>query len=399
MFRSALASLASPALHDAESDPERHATWLELFFDLVFVVAVAELGHLLAENLTPGGIVEFAALFVPVWWVWITHSYYGDVFDDGDAVYPLATLATMFGVVVWSVTFHGALHGGSVGYVLVYLALRALSVGLYLFAASTTPEARTLARRFAAGYSLGLALWVASLAVPEPLRFGLWAIGLAVEALSSPVVYVTLPDVPAQVSHMDERFGLFTIIVLGEAIVAVAAGTAEVEWALAPALAATCGFVVAVCLWWLYFEYSDATVIDRALVSDARGLTRSFVYGYGHLALFASIVATGVGIGAVIDAAAASAALSTSARIVLCGGLGVFLLGLIVVQWAAVQPVAGATAAVRLGAAAAFLLVGVVGVGLPPSILLAGLTALVLCVLGSELVRARRGVAGVEAEI
>lgn len=366
--------MTPPALHDREPRAERHATWLELFFDLVFVVAVAELGHLLAGSLTPVGIVEFAALFVPVWWVWITHSYYGDVFDRGDTVYPLATVLVMLGVVSWSVTFHDAFHGGATAFVGAYLALRLLNVALYVFAGRTDPDARTLATRFTLGYALGLAFWVVSLALPAPTTYVLWAVGIAIEIVSTPAVYATLPEAPAQRSHMDERFGLFTIIVLGETIVGVAAGTTDTDWQAAATVTGVAGFAIAVGLWWLYFAYSDSEVVDRFVRSDWRGVARWVVYGYGHLPLFACLTAMGIGIETAIVAAGEGHALAAPARAILFGGAALFLVTVTVVQWAGPQVLSRRTAAARgfvAGVAFLFALPGDVADPLTKVVLLA----------------------------
>ncbi|MEL6762150.1 MAG: low temperature requirement protein A, partial [Cyanobacteria bacterium J06607_6] len=90
----------------AEDDRERHATWLELFFDLVFVFAIAEVAHLLHSDPTWAGIVGFVALFVPVWWLWIDFSYYADQFDIDRGPYRLVMLGVMFGLVIMALTIH-----------------------------------------------------------------------------------------------------------------------------------------------------------------------------------------------------------------------------------------------------------------------------------------------------
>ena len=95
----------------------RQATWLELFFDLVFVVTVAGLAALLRQDLTAAGIGWLAFLFLPIWWLWMDYSYYGDLFDTDDVVYRLALLAVMFGIVAVSrvapeVIWGGAAWGG-----------------------------------------------------------------------------------------------------------------------------------------------------------------------------------------------------------------------------------------------------------------------------------------------
>src|SRR6056297_1157934 len=101
------------AVYSSEEESLRHATWLELFFDLVFIVAVAELGELLLDTLTLAGLFEYASLFLIVWWAWLGFSYYADIFDTDDLFSRLAMIFVMFGVIVLSQTLPDALRGGS----------------------------------------------------------------------------------------------------------------------------------------------------------------------------------------------------------------------------------------------------------------------------------------------
>lgn len=391
--------ISPPGLHDRTPRPERHATWLELFFDLVFVVAVAELGHLLAESLTTNGIIEFAALFVPVWWVWITHSYYGDIFDRDDTVYPLASIVVMLGVIVWSFTFHGAFHGGASGFVLVYLALRLLNTGLYLIAGRAVPETRRLATMIALGYLVGLAFWIGSFAVSPPMKYGLWVIGIVIEISSMSIVYVTLEDVPAQRSHMDERFGLFTIVVLGETILGVASGTSDSHWQATAVITGIAGFVIAVSLWWLYFAYSDNDIVNRFVRSDWRGVVRWSIYGYGHLPVFACITALGIGIEAAVIAVTDGHGLDGASTIVLFGSAAGFLVTVTGVQWAGLRDVPRSTIGSRMAGAGVVLLLAVASgyIGLlPATTLLAGLFVLLIAI---EVPRIGGGVEGIERPV
>ena len=117
---------------DHKGNRERHATWLELFFDLVFVVAIAELAHLLHDHLDWGGIASFAILFIPVWWLWIDFSYYADQFNVEQGFYRLIMLGIMFGMIVLALTLPEALQvEGSAQFASVYTALRLVIVGLY----------------------------------------------------------------------------------------------------------------------------------------------------------------------------------------------------------------------------------------------------------------------------
>ncbi len=319
---------------------ERHASWFELFFDLVFVIAVAELAHTLHDDLTFRGLVGFAALFVPIWWQWIDFSYYADQFDSDDVPFLITMLVTMFGVIVLALTIHDALHGGSWAFAATYAALRVIIIGLYFRAWRSVPESRELTTRYMTSFIVALGVWIVSLFVAEPLRFWLWALALLIEIGNGPVTYATIKHVPTQVSHMGERFGLFVIIVLGEAVVSVAGGVAESEWAWRAVLTAAAGFTSAACAWWLYFHRADPSVITRAVRGNKRALVLSFVYGYSHLLVFAGITASGVGVQSAIEAVASgeSASLGLEARIALCGGAAVMLLGMGLIDWAAPNP-------------------------------------------------------------
>lgn len=318
-----------------ELQTSRHATWLELFFDLVFVVAIAQLAHFLHDHLDWTGIASFAILFIPVWWLWIDFSYYADQFDVERGFYRLIILGIMFGMIVLGLTIPGALSSGSAQFASVYAALRFVIVGLYFQAWRLIPEARELTKRYTLSFAIALVLWIVSIALPPPIRFVLWGVALLIEISNGPITYATIRSVPTQVSHMDERFGLFMIIVLGEAIVSVASGVSGIQWQWQETLTAISGFVVATSLWWLYFECAEDSVINQALRSNRkRTLLRSFVYGYSHVFVFAGIVASGVGIQTAIEGADARE-LPIEVRTVLCGGLSLYLIGLSAVQWAA----------------------------------------------------------------
>ncbi len=357
-------------LYVGESESgERRATWLELFFDLVFVVAIAQLAHFLHHELTWAGIGGFAALFVPVWWLWIDFSYYADQFDIERGSYGYTMLGVMFGIIVLAMTIPNALHGGSAAFATIYAALRLVIIVLYIQAWRLVPQSRELTARYTISFSIAFVLWLISIFVPEPIRFVVWGIALFIEISNGPITYVTIRSVPAQVSHMDERFGLFVIIVLGEAIVAVATGVAGTQWQWQAILTGLGGFIVAVSLWRMYFERADSSVINWALRGNKPALLRSFVYGYSHFFVFAGIVATGVGIQSAIEAAT-KGSWTVEARAVLCGGLAVFLLGLSAVQWAAPRSLPGQIIGVRVLAALGCALLLWLGSFLAPLVLI-----------------------------
>jgi low temperature requirement protein LtrA len=315
---------------------ERASTWLELFFDLCFVVAVAALARGLHHDPTPDGMLRFLGLFVPVWWSWMIFTWYATSFDNDDVPYRVTLFVAMLSILglAASVGRIGVDPSAVIGFVLAYSLMRILVAGLFVRAGRSVPaDLRPFVAYYAAGNIIGATIWLSSLLVPAPFRYVLWAVGLAVELLGPILAVMTLenPRITFHPRHIAERYGLFTLIVLGESVLAVASGTAGTDWALAAVLTAVAGFVAAVCIWWLYFDHVGSSGIEL-------GPRPAFYWGYGHYAVYAGIAAFGVGVLLAIEAAAPQYALAAGGpasegyglgeRTVLAGGVILFLLGI-----------------------------------------------------------------------
>jgi len=291
--------LEPPRLRTAAADryEERHATWLELFLDLVFVVAIAELGTSFAHHMSARGFLIYVGLFVPVMWAWAGFTFYATRFDTDDLVYRVHTFAGMFCVAALATTIPAAFEGDGNGFALAYAAIRIVIVLLYARAWHHVPAARGLAGWFIALFSAAIVLWFVSIAVPAPWKYVVWAAALALELGAPPRAWRMMRGAPIHPAHIPERFGLLTIIVLGEGVIAVVIGTVDVSWTLLSGTAAFAGFLVAVSVWWIYFEYLDMTVVSRNVLA---GMT----FVYAHFPVVIGIAAMGVGVRfAVISAA------------------------------------------------------------------------------------------------
>jgi low temperature requirement protein LtrA len=322
--------------HVHDSEPEvRHATWLELFFDLVFVVAVARLALLLHDDHDLGGFLTFAGLFVCIWWAWISYSYFADLFDEDRPLDRLAQLAAMLGAAVVAVSLSGGVTDDSTVFAGAFAAMFVLLAALYAHAGRTAPAARELCRWYVVGSAVGASGWLISMALPAPGRYWLWGVAVVANALiSGPIAYARMTSPPHQVSHMPERFGLFAIVVLGEGVLAVVNGIESADWDAAAVVTALAGFVVAASVWWVYFGSFDEGVIDRAIASGRHAQVRSFLYGYGHLLVFIAIAASGVAVELSIEASVhdaepvvllpVSLALLVGGFFVVAGGTGQF---------------------------------------------------------------------------
>lgn len=341
----------------AESEP-RHATWLELFYDLVFVVAVSQLAHKLSANVTVNGFLNFVFLFVPVWWSWIGTTFYANRFDSDDLIRRILMGLQMLSVAALAVNVHHALSDSSVGFAIAYAISRLLLVLEYLWAGWHIPMARGLTHRYALGFSIGALFWIISAFVPPSWRFGLWVVGLAVDFATPLMAQAVIKQFPPHPEHLPERFGLFTIIVLGEAILAVVNGISEMKWGFASTGSAIAGFVIAFSLWWIYFENVTGSVLETAHSSGQLQILQLWLYV--HLPLVIGIAATGVGVEHVIKAVQ-DVALSTSERWLICGSLAICYSSLAVLHRMGMIFYCKARTRHRLGGMAVMLGLAIVG--------------------------------------
>src|SRR5919106_5989069 len=160
--------LRPPRLRTLEADQgERHATWLELFFDLVFVISIAEVVHTLEDYRTLGDFLGTAGLFVAVWWAWVGYTVYADRFDTDDLLHRALVLAGMLAVIAMALSVHDALHGGAARFALAFVAVRGIVLLLNARARRHAAAARPLLNLFLIAFSVGASLWLVSLLLPE----------------------------------------------------------------------------------------------------------------------------------------------------------------------------------------------------------------------------------------
>ena len=270
---------------------ERHASWLELFFDLVFVLAVAQVARILVEHSDLGGFVRYVALFLPVWWSWVGFTFYADRFESDEATYRILMFAGMLTVIGFAIALGDAFTpAGDIAVVVCYVLMRAVLSVLYLRVAYYIPLARGFAFQYPIGLGLSSTVFLISLFFDGSLRYAMWAAAFAIELLTPLLNLRAARTLPIDRSHIPERFGLFTIIVLGESVVATGMGLAGVAWDFATVATACLGFAMAAATWWINFDFVE----ESALVSGS--LLRRFSYIYGHFFIVTSIVATGVGV-------------------------------------------------------------------------------------------------------
>ncbi|MCB5182245.1 low temperature requirement protein A [Streptomyces antimicrobicus] len=301
-----------PMTARSRDEAHRAATPLELFFDLCFVVAVAQAGrqlvHALAEDHIGAGITGYLFVFFGVWWAWMNFTWFASAYDIDDVPYRLATLVQIAGVLVYSAGIPRAFNDTDWTVAVVgYLVMRVALTFQWLRAAGGEEGG---ARRCALTYAVGLVVcqagWVALLWAPEGSERWLFVV-LVVAELLVPVVAERHHQTPWHPHHIAERYGLFTIIVLGET---VAASTVAVQSALDEHEAldvllpiAAGGLVLVFAAWWIYF----AVPAHDRLSSNREAIP----WGYGHFVIFASAAAIGAGIEVAVEHAVGKAHVST----------------------------------------------------------------------------------------
>jgi low temperature requirement protein LtrA len=285
-------------------EQHRVATPLELFFDLCFVVAVAQAGvelvHAVAEGHPGNGILNYAMLFFAIWWAWMNFSWFASAYDNDDVLYRVVTLVQISGVPVLAAGISRGFENHDylavwLGYVIMRLAMASQWLRVARNAAGAE---RTMALRYACGVLLCQVGWAGLVLLPPAGRPWVFLV-MAIAELCVPMYAERARCTTWHPHHIAERYGLFTIIVLGETVsaatVAVKSAVAEHNalGALLPVAAG--GLLIVFSAWWVYF----AVPIHGHLQSNRQ----AFLWGYGHYLVFAAVAAIGAGLEVVVEQA------------------------------------------------------------------------------------------------
>jgi low temperature requirement protein LtrA len=286
-----------PMLPRSADEGHRAATPLELFFDLVFVVAIAQVGAALHHGLAEGHILyaigHYFVGFFAIWWAWMNFTWFASAYDCDDVPYRIATFVQIVGALVIAAgaerSFEQNDHTiGLIGYVIMRLAL----VSQYIRAGRSNPSRRATAYRYAIGVTLCQICWIILVFFQGTWWHPYLFIGLGIVELIVPAWAERAGRTSWHTGHITERYGLFTIIVLGETILSLSMGiqsafeTGEFTNQLTAIIIG--GLLIIFTMWWAYFEWPMNDMLNS--------FAKVFIWGYGHLFIFASIAAMGAGL-------------------------------------------------------------------------------------------------------
>jgi low temperature requirement protein LtrA len=371
---------------------EQRATWLELFYDLVFVFAVTQVSHHLLDDLTWRGAGESALLLLVVWWSWNYTTWVTNELDPESPVVRLLMITLMLASLLMAAALPEAFGSEAGLFVGSYLAIQ---VGRHTFLTFAAAGPGTLEReragRILVWFVAAGVFWVSGAIADGTARTVLWLIALAID-YGAPLAMFWIPRRPfvgeaaweVSTAHFSERFALFVIIALGESIVITGATVSgkELDGPLVAAFAAA--FLTTAALWWLYFTYV-ARIAERRLAQAAnRTRMARDGYTYLHVVLVAGIIVSAVGDELVI--AHPSDPLGDAEIAAVVAGPAIYLLGHALFRFR----LTGTISWRRLTGAAACVLAGVVAGGADALVLALIVLAVLVGVIGAETVAAAR---------
>lgn len=270
---------------------DRAVGWLELFYDLVYVATFIQIGNFLSDNVTWLGFAQSMLILAVVWWAWTGETFYQNRFYVDDLTHRILVFIQIFAIASIGLSVSAAFGELYVQFTIAYVVTRLMLVLMYLRSARAHPESRELSKGYAVGFSIGICIWLGSLILPEAYHWVGWAVGIGFE-LCVPLLMGVKANTQTRwavdVHHISERFGIFTIILLGESFVKILDDAQGNVIGLPQLAFSTVGLIVLYSLWWLYFSDTAGKLVNFS------GMRHSLPWVYGHLPLSAGLLAFGV---------------------------------------------------------------------------------------------------------
>ena len=308
------------------------STWLELFFDLIYVAILIEMGNRLAHDLTPQGVTEFVLLFVPIFWSWLGIVFFTRYFSQDDIGQRILTVAYMAVIIVMAFEIHSVTKETAPQFTVAYGLSKFILVLMYARVWIYHKKYRFLTGYFSVIYAVAAIIWF-GIAIFAPTNFALWAVALSFSVLAPILVdrfyqwrnNSPLLHPPIKHHYKQHRFGELTLIVLGEFFIKLVTNSSGRELIAFNYFIGACLLGISVGIWWLYFDH-----LSHASLEGSGSHTG--IWMYLHYPLLAAIAAYGV-VGYKIFEIAPGEVLADEKRYVFGLALAVVLLALAGVEW------------------------------------------------------------------
>jgi low temperature requirement protein LtrA len=367
-----------------EETPERETSSVELLWDLVFVFAVTQVTTLLAAQPSWGRFAQSMLVLALIWWAWSAFVWAANALEaDSRLLRGYLLLATVL-IFIAGLALPRAFGSEAILFTGAYVLVRIVHMKLYIDAARAGRAGLRAILGFAATTGIGMVLLIIGALAGGWARDALWAVALAIDYAGP--AWLTRERLRGlqrvAVAHFADRYGDFVIICLGESIVSVGVGVADSEHQLSVALVATAtlGLLIALGMWWTYFDSVAGTARERLGSHQDPVLAAADSYSYLHLVIVAGVIIYAGGIKMVVHNQL-GAPMPVAGRLAFCGGVALYLVGVSAFR----LRMLGELSRGRLGVAGALLVLFAVTASAPAWTVGAGVTVLIvgLCALES----------------
>lgn len=306
---------------------ERRTRFVELFWDLVFVFAITQVTTFLSSHLSWGGFGRAMLLLALVWWAWSAFVWAANAEEEGSPTLRAVLLIGMVLIFIVGLALPETFEDGATLFAVAYTGVRLLHLLLYIHASRQGLASWQAIAGFSATAVIGMGLLVAGSFLPETPRTVMWLLAAGIDYAGP--AWLTRGQLrglqQVGVSHFAERYGLFVIICLGESVIAIGLSAEGQTIGVELVAAVVFGLLATIGLWWTYFDRFAGLAEARLREHKEPVLAAADAYSYLHLVIVAGIIIFAVGLKATIHHP--GAALVDGARLALCGGTAVFLLG------------------------------------------------------------------------
>jgi low temperature requirement protein LtrA len=288
-----------------ERSPHQHnrVTYVELFFDLVFVFAITQISHTLLAHFTPLGVLQVTMLMLAVWWVWVFTSWTTNWLDPDRAPVRIMLFGLMLAGLLLSTSIPRAFDNRGLTFAAAYSVMQVGRTLFFLWSVPTTAVGqRNNFIRILIWLVASAVFWIAGGLAEGNSRIVLWLVALAIEYAGPAMRFYTprlgastTQDWDVEGGHMAERCALFIIIALGESVVVTGATFAEAVWTVTTVCAFVVALVGSIAMWWVYFHLGAEAGSEHISRSSDSGRLARLAYTYLHLPVVAGIIVSAVG--------------------------------------------------------------------------------------------------------